>query len=105
MVSIHPEVQGIEGDHRYDCFRKNFISIFQLSPRLKILANNTSSDACAFTLFKYATVAAMTPSLTEDLKANDLIRMTLDRYIGGKKGYGMLGYDYDKEWDIPGGTQ
>jgi hypothetical protein len=27
--------------------------------------------------------------------------MTLDRYLAGKKGYGILGYDYDKEWDIP----
>jgi Bacterial alpha-L-rhamnosidase 6 hairpin glycosidase domain len=101
VVSIHPAVNGIENDSRYDCFRKNFISIFQLSPLLKILANNTSSDACAFTLFKYATVAAHTPALINDLHANDLIRMTLDRYLAGKKGYGMLGYDYDKEWEIP----
>ena len=101
VVSIHPAVSGIENDSRYDCFRKNFISIFQLSPFLKILANNTSSDACAFTLFKYATVAAHTPELLKGFHANDLIRMTLDRYLAGKKGYGLLGYDYDKEWDIP----
>ncbi|MEI9944992.1 MAG: hypothetical protein WDN26_12345 [Chitinophagaceae bacterium] len=101
VVSIHPEIKEIENDSRYDCFRKNFISIFQLNPFLKILANNTASDACAFTLFKYATVAAFTPRLAEGLEANDLIRMTLDRYLAGKKGYGLLGYDYDKEWDIP----
>lgn len=101
VVAIHPIVKGIEHDSRYDCFRKNFISIFQLNPFLKILANNSSSDACAFTLFKYATVAAATPELAKGLRANDLIRMTLDRYLAGQKGYGLLGYDYDKEWDIP----
>ncbi|MEP6950021.1 MAG: hypothetical protein ABI863_12125 [Ginsengibacter sp.] len=100
-VTIHPEVRGIENDERYDCFRKNFISIFQLNPLLKILSNNSSSDACAFTLYKYAEVAAFTPPLVDNLSALDLIRMTLDRYISGQKGYGMLGYDYDKTWDIP----
>jgi hypothetical protein len=101
VVTIHPTVKYIEQDARYDCFRKNFISIFQLNPFLKILANNTASDACAFTLYKYATVAAQTPALAKGLRANDLIRMTLDQYLAGKKGYGILGYDYDKEWDIP----
>ncbi len=100
VVTIYPEVKGIENDERYDCFRKNFISIFQLNPLLKILSNNSSSDACAFTLFKYAEVAAFTPPLVKDLSALDLIRMTLDRYLNGQKGYGMLGYDYDKSWDI-----
>lgn len=101
VVTIHPPVKGIEKDERYDCFRKNFISILQLNPFLKILANNSASDACAFTLFKYAEVAAHTPPLAKGLSALDLIRMTLDRYLGGQKGYGLLGYDYDKTWDIP----
>jgi hypothetical protein len=100
-VTIHPEIEGIENDERYDCFRKNFISIFQLNPFLRILSNNSSSDACAFTLYKYAEVAALTPALLPGLSALDLIRMTLNRYLAGQKGYGMLGYDYDKTWDIP----
>jgi hypothetical protein len=104
VVTIHPEIKGIENDERYDCFRKNFISIFQLNPLLKILSNNSSSDACAFTVFKYAEVAAYTPPLVNGLSALDLIRMTLDRYLNGQKGYGMLGYDYDKTWDIPEST-
>ncbi|MEO6499769.1 MAG: hypothetical protein ABIN95_12170, partial [Mucilaginibacter sp.] len=100
VVTIHPKIAGIENDARYDCFRKNFISIFQLNPLLKILSNNSSSDACAFTLFKYAEVATFTPPLINGLTALDLVRMTLDRYLHGQKGYGMLGYDYDKTWDI-----
>jgi len=101
LVTIHPNIRGIEKDARYDCFRKNFISIFQLNPFLKILANNSASDACAFTLFKYSEVALYTPPLAEGLTAMDLVKMTLNRYLNGTKGYGMLGYDYDKTWDIP----
>ena len=101
VVTIHPEIKAIEGDSRYDCFRRNFISIFQLNPFLKILANNSASDACAFTLYKYTEVALYTPKLTDNLSAMDLVKMTLDRYLNGTKGYGMLGYDYDKTWDIP----
>ncbi len=101
VVSIYPAINGIANDERYDGFRKNFISIFQVNPFLKILSNNSSSDACAFTLYKYAEVAAHTPPLVKGLSALDLIRMTLDRYLNGQLGYGMLGYDYDKTWDIP----
>ncbi|HEY2722868.1 MAG TPA: hypothetical protein VGI82_14140 [Chitinophagaceae bacterium] len=101
VAAIHPHINGIDTNSDYDCFRKNFISIFQLNPLLKILSNNSASDACAFTLFKYSEVALYTPPLAEGLKAMDLIKMTLDRYLNGTKGYGMLGYDYDKTWDIP----
>lgn len=101
VVTIHPEIKGINNDARYDCFRRNFISIFQLNPFLKILANNSASDACAFTLYEYAEVAKYAPPLAENLTAMDLIKMTLDRYLNGTLGYGMLGYDYDKTWDIP----
>lgn len=101
VVTIHPPLKGIENDDRYDGFRKNYISIFQLNPFLKILSNNSSSDACAFTLFTYSEVALYTPPLAQGLTALDLIRMTLDRYLSGQKGYGLLGYDYDKTWDIP----
>jgi hypothetical protein len=37
-------------------------------------------------------VAALTPPLAEGLTANDLIRMTLDRYLAGTIGYGQVGY-------------
>lgn len=101
VVTIHPDVKGLDNDARYDCFRKNFISIFQLNPFLKILANNSASDSCAFTLFEYSEVALYAPELAEGLTAMNLVKMTLDRYLNGTKGYGMLGYDYDKTWDIP----
>ena len=36
--------------------------------------------------------ALHTPPLADSLTANDLIRMTLDRYLAGAKGYGQAGY-------------
>lgn len=90
-VAIYPEIKKIKNDDRYDGFRKNFINIFQLNPRRKILANNSTSDACAFTLFLYAEMARKTPVLVKELTAMDLIRNTLDAYLDGVLGYGMVG--------------
>lgn len=90
-VSIYPNIKQIKNDERYDGFRKNYINIFQFNPRRKVLANNSTSDACAFTLFLYAEMARKTPPLTKDLTPMDLIRNTLDEYLNGFLGYGMVG--------------
>lgn len=92
VVSIHPRLPGIEGNSLYDGFRRDWLNIFQVNPRVQMLANNASSDPCAFTLFEYSDLARHTPPLAEGLTANDLIRMTLDRYISGALGYGQVGY-------------
>ncbi len=90
-VAIYPEINKIKDDARYDGFRRNFINIFQLSPGFKTLANNSTSDACAFTMFLYAEMARATPPLVEGLTAMDLIRNSLDQYLNGMLGYGMVG--------------
>ena len=92
VVSIHPNLAGIENNTLYDGFRRNFINIFQVNPRLRVLANNSSSDPCAFTLYSYAELAQYTPPLANGLTAMDLVRMTLDRYISGMKAYGLVGF-------------
>jgi hypothetical protein len=92
VVSIHPQLPGIERDARYDGFRRDWLNIFQVHARLQMLANNASSDPCSFTLFKYADLAVHTPPLAEGLTALDLVRMTLDRYLAGATGYGQIGY-------------
>ena len=79
-------------DPRYDGFRRDWLNIFQVNPRVQMLANNASSDPCAFTLFEYSDLAVHTPPLAEGLTCLDLVRMTLDRYIAGAKGYGQVGY-------------
>jgi hypothetical protein len=92
VVNIHPGPASVEQDARFDGYRRNFISIFQLNPRFKLLANHAASDPAPLTYFQYAMVAARTPPLAEGLRATDLLRDTLDRYFAGAKGYGMRGY-------------
>ncbi|WP_262250034.1 alpha-L-rhamnosidase-related protein [Parapedobacter soli] len=91
-VAIYPELDYISDDKRFDGFRRNFINIFQMNPRIYSLANNSASDACTFTLYLYAEMAQYTPELAKGLSAMDLVRNTLDRYFGGMKGYGEVGY-------------
>ncbi|MEI6647200.1 MAG: hypothetical protein WCP12_14285 [bacterium] len=95
-VAIYPKIPGIENDSRFDGFRRNYLSIFQVNPRMQMLANNSSSDPCSMCLFEYADVAIHAPPLAEGLTCMDLIRMTLDRYLSGVKGYGQVGYGPNK---------
>jgi hypothetical protein len=92
VVAIYPALPKIAGDPRFDGFRRNWLNIFQLNPRARVLANHAASDPVAFTVFEYSSVAVHTPPLAPGLTALDMIRQTLDRYLGGMKGYGMEGY-------------
>ncbi len=98
-VTIYPDLQGIRQDARFDGFRKNYINIFQLNPRIRSLANNSASDACAFTVFLYAEMARKTPALTDKLTAMDLLRGTLEQYLTGMKAYGQVGYKGGYGWN------
>jgi hypothetical protein len=105
-VAVYPAVNTIENDTRFDGLRRNYLNIFQVNPRIRALANNSASDACAFTLFLYAEMARQTPELIKGLTAMDLIRNTLDRYLDGMKGYGQVGYagwhsDFDSSDSAP----
>ncbi len=95
VTAIYPKAPGshYDEDPRFDGFRRNFINMFQVSPRFRSLANNSASDACAITVYEYAEVALRTPPLAPGLTALDLVRQTLDRYLGGMKGCGMKGYN------------
>ena len=93
VAAVHPGGAQFDQDPRFDGFRRNFLNIFQLSPRFRTLANNAASDACAITVFEYAEVALQTPPLAQGLTALDLMRQTLDRYLHGTKGCGMKGYN------------
>ena len=91
-AAIYPNLPGIESDRRYDGFRRSFLNIFQVNPRVQMLANNASSDPVPFTVYMNAMVAAAAPPLAPGLSALDLVRMTIDRYLAGAKGYGQVGY-------------
>ena len=99
VVDIYPASPQLAGDPRFDGFRRDWLNIFQLNPRRRVLANHAGSDPCAFTLFEYSSVAVPTPPLAPGLAALDMIRQSLDRYLGGMKGYGMAGYGGEGRYD------
>jgi hypothetical protein len=92
-VALFPALKGEDAtDPRLDGFRRHYMDIFQLHARLHVLANNSASDPCAFTLYEYADMALYLPPLAPGLSAADLIRDSLDRYLDGFAGYGMPSY-------------
>ena len=101
VVAIHPALPAHADTALYDGFRRDWLSIFQVNPRLQMLANNASSDACSFTLFEYSEIALHTPPLADSLTCLDLIRMSLDRYLTGQLGYGQIGYAVNGESGRP----
>ncbi|HEV2327837.1 MAG TPA: hypothetical protein VGY56_03505 [Verrucomicrobiae bacterium] len=92
VVTIYPEIPGIDADARFDGFRRNWLNIFQLNPQRRMLSNNAGSDTCGFCYYEYADIAGHTPPLAPDLSAWDMVRQTLDRIIAGAKAVGMPGY-------------
>jgi hypothetical protein len=104
VVALYPRLAGIDQNPRYDGFRRNYLSLFQVNPRVQMLANNAASDPVAFSIFTYAEMAPHAPPLADGLTCLDLLRMTLDRYLVGAKGYGQIGYGVDPpiEADIAG---
>ena len=93
VTAIYPDGPGIDNNSLYDGYRRNFLGILQINPRRRALANNAASDVVAFTVFEYSMMAVRTPALAEGLTASDILRQTLDHYVGGMKGYGMKHYD------------
>jgi hypothetical protein len=67
VVAIHPPLPGRETNPLYDGFRRDWLNIFQVNPRVQMLANNASSDPCSFTLFEYSDLTLHTPPLAEGL--------------------------------------
>lgn len=92
VVAIHPKLPGISKDTRFDGFRRNWLNLFQLNPRLRVLANHAASDSCAFCLYEYADMARLTPPLAKNLTVMDLVRESLDCYLDGFAGYGLPGF-------------
>ncbi len=93
VVAIHPNLRNLAGDARYDGFRRNFLNILQINPRVRVLANHSSSDPVSSAVYMYSAMAARMPPLAEGLSALDILRQTLDRYLSGMKAYGMAFYD------------
>lgn len=91
VVAIYPELPGINGDSRFDAFKRNWLNILQLSPDHRLLSNNSTSDSCAFCYYEYADIAAHSPPLAQGLSAFDLVQQTLDGILAGAHAYGLPG--------------
>ena len=98
VVALHPKIPGIECEARYDGFRRNFLNLFQVNPRVGMLANNAGSDPVGFCLYQYAEMARHAPPLADGLTALDLVRMTLERHLDGARSYGLIGYGPTPEY-------
>ncbi len=92
VTAIYPPLGKREKAPEFHGFQRNWLNTIQLNPRRRLLANNSTSDACPICMYEYADVAAHTPPLAEGLTALDLVRDTLDRYLSGVPGYGLPGY-------------
>jgi hypothetical protein len=102
VAAIYPPLKGIEKDPLFDGFRRSYLNILQVNPRLQMLANNSSSDPCAFTIYEYADIARNAPPLAKGLTCLDLVRMTMDRYLDGALAYGLVGYKPTPEYPDAG---
>lgn len=95
-ADIYPKFDGVDQEQLAG-FRRNYINLFQVNPMLCVLANNSCSDPVAFTLFLSSMLALKTPPLVDSLTALELIRMSIERYLNGMKGYGLVGYTSNYE--------
>ena len=91
VAAIYPKFDGVEQD-KYAGFRRDYLNLFQVNPSVRVIANNSCSDACAFTLFLSSMLALKTPPLVDSLTALDLIKMSIERYLNGMKAYWQVGY-------------
>lgn len=89
---IHPALPNLPDDPLYDGFRRSFLNLIQFHPRLRTLANNSSSDVCGYCLWQYAELARHAPPLAPGLTVMDLVRISLDRVLSGRLTYGQAGY-------------
>ncbi len=97
--SVYPKFPGVESE-KFAGYRRNYLNLFQVNPRLQVLANNSCSDPCAFTLFLSSMLALKTPPLVHSLTALDLLKMSIEKYLNGMKAYGLEGYNSD--WETTG---
>jgi hypothetical protein len=92
VAAIYPSIPGIEKNPLYDGYRRDYLNAIQLVARTQMIAANASTDNCMFDLFIYSDWALRAPPLVGNLTCLDLLRQTLDRYLAGVPGYGIVGY-------------
>ena len=87
VTAVYPESSVVDADPKLIGIKRAWLNIFGFRADLGCLANNSTGDTCQFCMFCYADQACHTPPLFDDFKALDLVRIALDRYFDGFKGF------------------
>ena len=87
VTAIYPKSSVKDADPKRLGIESAWLNIFGFRADLACLANNSTGDTCQFCLFCYADQAYCTPPLFDDFQALDLVRISLDRYFDGFKGF------------------
>ena len=87
ITSVYPNTSMVDADPKLIGIKKGWMNVFGWRADLGCLANSSTGDACQFCMYCYADQAFYTPPLFDDFTALDLVRMSLDRYFKGFKGY------------------
>ena len=87
VTAIYPEVKLVDADPTLIGVKRAWLNIFGFRPDLGCLANSSTGDTCQFCMHCFADQAYYTPPLFDDFTALDLVRISLDRYFDGFKGY------------------
>ncbi len=97
----------VANEPRLRALSRHWLNGFQYRPDIGALANNIISDPCANCLSYQSNVAVFTPPLPGGLHVMDLVRVSLDRWLAGTKGYGNDGTMMDgppvlwiSAWDV-----
>lgn len=97
VTLVHPPLLEHGKNALYAGYRRNFLNLIQWNPRMRTLANNSSSDACGFCFWQYAELARRCPPLASGLTVLDLVRVSLERILQGGLTYGQAGYSRSVE--------
>jgi hypothetical protein len=87
VTAVYPESKLVNADPKLLGVERAWLNIFGFRADLGCVANSSTGDACQFCLHCYADQAYYTPPLFDDFTALDLVRISLDRYFDGLKGY------------------
>ena len=87
VTAIYPKPSVVDADPKLIGIKRAWLNVFGFRADLACLANNAAGDTCQFCLFCYADQACYTPPLFDNFTALDLVRISLDRYFDGFKGF------------------